>query len=145
MSRHLTISPHSQTDTSLEYQIGANVGQTTKIGISSMTAADLKIDDISVDSMLEAQDTISQIDRAIGWVANERSGLGAVQNRLEHTITNLGVAQENLSASESQIRDVDMAAEMTSFVRDQIMMQAGVSMLAQANSSPQMILNLLQG
>jgi flagellin len=132
-------------DTSLEYQIGANVGQTTKIGISSMTAADLKIDDISVDSMLQSQDTISQIDRAIGWVANERSGLGAVQNRLEHTITNLGVAQENLSASESQIRDVDMAAEMTSFVRDQIMMQAGVSMLAQANSSPQMILNLLQG
>jgi flagellin len=132
-------------DTSLEYQIGANVGQTTKIGISSMTAADLKIDDISVESMLESQDTISQIDRAIGWVANERSGLGAVQNRLEHTITNLGVAQENLSASESQIRDVDMAAEMTSFVRDQIMMQAGVSMLAQANSSPQMILNLLQG
>ncbi len=133
------------TDTSLEYQIGANVGQTTKIGISSMTAADLKIDNISVDSMLESQDTISQIDRAISWVANERSGLGAVQNRLEHTITNLGVAQENLSASESQIRDVDMAAEMTSFVRDQIMMQAGVSMLAQANSSPQMILNLLQG
>jgi len=133
------------TDTSLEYQIGANVGQTTKIGISSMTATDLKIDNISVDSMLESQDTISQIDRAISWVANERSGLGAVQNRLEHTITNLGVAQENLSASESQIRDVDMAAEMTSFVRDQIMMQAGVSMLAQANSSPQMILNLLQG
>jgi len=133
------------TDTSLEYQIGANVGQTTKIGISSMTAADLKIDSISVGSMLESQDTISQIDRAISWVANERSGLGAVQNRLEHTITNLGVAQENLSASESQIRDVDMAAEMTSFVRDQIMMQAGISMLAQANSSPQMILNLLQG
>jgi flagellin len=131
-------------DTSLEYQIGANVGQTTKIGISSMTSTALGIENISVDSMLSSQDTISQIDRAIGWVANERSSLGAVQNRLEHTITNLGVAQENLSASESQIRDVDMAAEMTSFVRDQIMMQAGVSMLAQANSSPQMILNLLQ-
>jgi len=134
-----------EEDTSLEYQIGANVGQTTKIGIASMDAEDLLISDISVDSMLEAQDTISQLDRAIGWVANERSSLGAVQNRLEHTITNLGVAGENLAASESQIRDVDMAAEMTSFVRDQIMMQAGVSMLAQANSSPQMILNLLQG
>jgi flagellin len=133
------------TDSSLEYQIGANVGQTTRIGVSSMTADDLKIGDISVDTMLAAQDTISQIDRAIGWVANERSSLGAVQNRLEHTITNLGVAQENLTASESQIRDVDMAAEMTSFVRDQIMMQAGVSMLAQANSSPQAILSLLQG
>jgi flagellin len=132
-------------DTSLEYQIGANVGQTTKIGVASMTAADLKIDTISVSTMLQAQDTISQLDRAIGWVANERSGLGAVQNRLEHTITNLGVAGENLTASESQIRDVDMAAEMTSFVRDQIMMQAGVSMLTQANSSPQMILSLLQG
>lgn len=132
-------------DTSLEYQIGANVGQTTKVGIASMTAESLGVAGISVDTMLKSQDTISQLDRAIGWVANERSSLGAVQNRLEHTITNLGVAGENLSASESQIRDVDMAAEMTSFVRDQIMMQAGVSMLAQANSSPQMILNLLQG
>jgi flagellin len=132
-------------DTSLEYQIGANVGQTTKIGISSMTAEDLKIEDVSVNTMLDAQDALSQLDRAIGWVANERSGLGAVQNRLEHTITNLGVAGENLTASESQIRDVDMAAEMTSFVKEQIMMQAGVSMLAQANSSPQMILGLLQG
>jgi flagellin len=132
-------------DTSLEYQIGANVGQTTKIGIASMTASDLKIESISVDTMLQSQDTISQLDRAIGWVANERSGLGAVQNRLEHTITNLGVAGENLTASESQIRDVDMASEMTSFVRDQIMMQAGISMLTQANSSPQMILSLLQG
>ena len=132
-------------DGSLEYQIGANVGQTTKIGVANMTAVALKIDTISVGSALKSQDTISQIDRAIGWVANERSGLGAVQNRLEHTITNLGVAGENLAASESQIRDVDMAAEMTSFIRDQIMMQAGVSMLAQANSSPQMILSLLQG
>ena len=133
------------TDTSLEYQIGANVGQTTKIGISSMTACSLGIENISVSTMLKSQDTIAMLDRAIGTVANERSGLGAVQNRLEHTITNLGVAGENLSASESQIRDVDMAAEMTSFIRDQIMMQAGVSMLAQANSSPQMILSLLQG
>ena len=133
------------TDSSLEYQIGANVGQTTKIGISSMTASYLGIENISVSTMLKSQDTIAMIDRAIGTVANERSGLGAVQNRLEHTITNLGVAGENLAASESQIRDVDMAAEMTSFIRDQIMMQAGVSMLAQANSSPQMILSLLQG
>lgn len=131
-------------DTSLEYQIGANVGQTTRIGISSMTAQSLGVEGLDVDSMLAAQDAISQLDRAIGFVANERSSLGAVQNRLEHTITNLGVAQENLTASESLIRDVDMAAEMTSFVRDQIMMQAGVSMLAQANSSPQMILSLLQ-
>ncbi len=121
------------------------MGQTTKIGISSMTAEDLKIENVSVNTMLDAQDALSQLDRAIGWVANERSGLGAVQNRLEHTITNLGVAGENLTASESQIRDVDMAAEMTSFVREQIMMQAGVSMLAQANTSPQMILSLLQG
>lgn len=133
------------TDNSLEYQIGANVGQTTKIGINGMSALDLGIDQVSVDSMLAAQDSIGQIDRAVGWVANERSSLGAVQNRLEHTIANLGSAEENLSASESRIRDVDMASEMTQFIRDQIMMQAGISMLAQANTSPQMILNLLQG
>jgi flagellin len=132
------------SDSSLEYQIGANVGQTTKIGISGMTAADLGIDAISCDTMLSSQDSIAALDRAIGWVANERSSLGSVQNRLEHTITNLGVAQENLAASESLIRDVDMAAEMTVFVRDQIMMQAGISMLSQANSSPQMMLSLLQ-
>ncbi len=133
------------TDNSLEYQIGANVGQTTKIGINGMSAEDLGIDGVSVDSMLAAQDSIGQIDRAVGWVANERSSLGAVQNRLEHTIANLSSAGENLSASESRIRDVDMASEMTQFIRDQIMMQAGIAMLAQANTSPQMILNLLQG
>jgi flagellin len=135
----------SNTDNSLEFQIGANEGQTTKIGVSSMTSADLEIDGLSVDTMLSSQDAISQLDRAISWVANERSSLGAVQNRMEHTIANLSTANENLSASESRIRDVDMAAEMTTFVRDQIMMQAGIAMLAQANSAPQAILSLLQG
>ena len=134
----------STEDASLEFQIGANLGQTTKIGVSAMGASDLGIDNVSVDSTLEAQNAIGQIDRAISTVANERSSLGAVQNRMEHTIANLGTASENLSASESRIRDVDMASEMTKFVRDQIMMQAGVGMLAQANMAPQMILSLLQ-
>ena len=74
-----------------------------------------------------------------------RGSLGASQNRLEHTVANLGVAVENLTASESRIRDVDMATEMVNFTRSQILSQAGTSMLAQANQAPQSILSLLRG
>ncbi|MBN2073593.1 MAG: flagellin [Actinobacteria bacterium] len=130
-------------DNSLEFHIGANIGQTTKIGVDAMSAEKLGVEGVSVASVIKAQDAIGQIDRAISWIADERSALGAVQNRLEHTINNLNVASENLSASESRIRDVDMASEMTQYTRHQIMMQAGVAMLAQANMSPQIILQLL--
>ena len=84
------------------------------------------------------------IDDAIALVSTERSKLGAVQNRFEHTISNLGVAVENLSASESRIRDTDMAAEMAQLTRHQVLTQAGTAMLAQANSSSQSVLSLLQ-
>jgi flagellin len=78
-------------------------------------------------------------------VSTNRANLGAVQNRLEHTISNLSVATENLSASESRIRDTDMAQEMVSFTRSQILTQAGTAMLAQANQAPQQVLQLLRG
>ena len=81
---------------------------------------------------------------AIGDVSSTRSTLGATQNRLEHTVANLSVAVENLSASESRVRDTDMAAEMVSFTRHQIMVQAGTAMLAQANQVPSTVLSLLQ-
>lgn len=91
-----------------------------------------------------AENAITAIDSAIEKVSTARSGLGAVQNRFEHTINNLNVAVENLSASESRIRDTDMAAEMVQFTRSQILSQAGTAMLAQAKSIPQGVLQLLQ-
>lgn len=91
-----------------------------------------------------AQDLITAIDGAISYVNQVRSNLGAAQNRLEHTIANLGVQHENLTASESRIRDADMAAEMVTFTRNQILQQAGVAVLAQANAMPQSILSLLR-
>ncbi|HVT77412.1 MAG TPA: flagellin, partial [Acidimicrobiales bacterium] len=80
----------------------------------------------------------------IGTLSTQRANLGAVQNRMEHTINSLNVAVENLTASESQIRDTDMASEMTSFTKSQILVQAGTAMLAQANAAPQAVLKLLQ-
>jgi flagellin len=88
---------------------------------------------------------IDDIDKAIKAVSTARANLGAYQNRFEHTIANLSVTQENLSASESRIRDTDMAQEMVSFTRSQILTQAGTAMLAQANQAPQQVLQLLRG
>jgi flagellin len=99
----------------------------------------------SISDLILAGDpsAIDTIDHAISTVSNQRATLGAYQNRLEHTINNLNVAVENLSASESRIRDTDMASEMVSFTRSQILSQAGTSMLAQANQAPQSVLKLL--
>ena len=96
-----------------------------------------------VDVSSDADGAITVIDDAIGDVSSVRSTLGATQNRLEHTVANLSVAVENLSASESRVRDTDMAAEMVSFTRHQIMVQAGTAMLAQANQVPATVLSLL--
>src|SRR5205807_8783147 len=89
--------------------------------------------------------TLASIDTAIDNVSTTRSTFGAVQNRLEHTLNNLASYQENLTASESRIKDVDMASEMVEFTKDQILQQAGTSMLAQANTLPQSVLTLLHG
>jgi flagellin len=94
-------------------------------------------------SQAAAGSALTAIDKAIGTVSTERASLGAAQNRLQHTVNSLSVAAENASAAESRIRDTDMAKEMTSFTRSQILSQAGVSMLAQANSAPQSVLKLL--
>ena len=88
--------------------------------------------------------TLSTIDGAINAVSAQRAQFGAVQNRLQYTLDNLSTYQENLSASLSRIRDVDMASEMVNFTKEQILQQAGTSMLAQANSAPQSVLKLLQ-
>jgi len=88
---------------------------------------------------------VTVIDNAIKNVSTARANFGAVQNRLEHRLTNLATYQENLTSSESRIRDVDMASEMTNFTKLNILQQAGTSMLAQANQQPQNILTLLRG
>ncbi|WP_211579637.1 flagellin [Mobiluncus mulieris] len=101
-------------------------------------------DQLSVETHDEAQNLIAVLDNKINSVSTARANLGAIQNRFEHTITNLNVAVENLAASESRIRDTDMAQEMMQFTRNQILSQAGTSMLAQANQVPQGVLSLLR-
>ena len=98
---------------------------------------------VAVDNFTEANKTLSKVQAAINKVSSQRSALGALQNRLEHTIANLDTASENTSAAESQIRDVDMASEMVSYSKSNILSQAGQSMLAQANQSTQGVLSLL--
>lgn len=135
------------TFTSKTLQVGANASQTLTVSISSAAASALGTATSSlndVDVTTDATAAITIIDAAIVDVNNIRADLGAKQNRLEHTIANLGVAAENLAASESRIRDVDMAAEMVAFTRSQILQQAGTAILAQANQTPQSVLALLR-
>lgn len=106
--------------------------------------ATFQINGIDISNRDTASATITSVDNAIKKVSDQRSSLGAVQNRLEHTINNLGTASENLTAAESRIRDTDMAAEMMQFTKNNILTQAAQSMLAQANQQPQGVLQLLQ-
>ena len=128
-------------------QVGANEGQTMSFSIENMSANALGVNasNVDVSSQGGAQQSITKIDDAIAKVSKQRSLLGAVQNRLEHTIANLDNTAENLQAAESNIRDVDMAAEMVTMSKYNILQQAGQSMLAQANQSTQGVLSLLQG
>jgi flagellin len=127
------------TATTVTLQVGANgnidaANNTNRIGVNLVA---LNFTTVSMD--------VSQIDTAISSVSQARSDLGAVQNRLEHAVANLGVYEENLTASESRIRDVDVASEMVNFTRLQILSQSGTAMLAQANQSAQGVLSLLRG
>lgn len=125
------------------FLVGANgtAGETIGVGILTMSSAatGLNVSALSVT----ATTALASIDAALSKVGTARGDLGAIQNRLEHTIANLNVAKENLAASESRIRDTDMASEMTNFTRSQILQQAGTAMLSQANSLPQGVLKLL--
>ena len=123
------------------FHVGAGQSQTLSVTVSALSSAALTVSAVNVDNA--ANTAIGLVDDAIGAVSTLRSTLGATQNRLEHTVANLSVAVENLSASESRVRDTDMAAEMVSFTRHQIMVQAGTAMLAQANQVPASVLTLL--
>lgn len=153
----------------LRFQIGANGGQEVQVGIASMKAKDLGItqtsaikhlqsistggttsanganigDALDVTTQASASLAIEAYDNAVQKVSTERAKLGAIQNRLEHTINNLDTSAENLQAAESRFRDVDMASEMTTYSKYNILQQAGQSMLAQANQSAQGVLSLL--
>ncbi|WNR44696.1 flagellin N-terminal helical domain-containing protein [Paenibacillus roseipurpureus] len=128
----------------ISFQIGANKGQTIALGISDMRASALGISGVDVSSASGAAAAITSLDKAITSVSSERSKMGAVQNRLEHTINNLQTSSENLTAAESRIRDVDMAKEMMDFTKNNILSQAAQAMLAQANQQPQGVLQLLR-
>ncbi len=153
-----TLLDGTYASNALVFQIGANAGQSVTLNINSMAATslgdgtsmisdielvtvnsvgDINIEYTSVDSILGI------VDGAIEMVSEQRSALGAMQNRLEHTIANLDNAAENLQAAESRIRDVDMAQEMMEFTKNNILQQAATAMLAQANMLPQTVLQLL--
>ncbi|WP_444684915.1 flagellin N-terminal helical domain-containing protein [Alkalicoccus luteus] len=125
------------------FHIGANEGQNIQVTFSDMTSGGLEVDGVDISNQAGADAAITVINDAIEGVSAERSKLGATQNRLEHTISNLDNSSENLSAAESRIRDVDMASEMMEMTRANILSQASQSMLAQANQQPQSVLQLL--
>ncbi|KMM56204.1 flagellin [Bacillus glycinifermentans] len=151
---------------SLVFQIGANAKQQISVNIENMSAGALgikeddgtitdghSVSDINVTKFADNaatepdvgfNDQLKIVDNAISQVSAQRAKLGAVQNRLEHTINNLGASSENLTAAESRIRDVDMAKEMSEFTKNNILSQASQAMLAQANQQPQNVLQLLR-
>jgi flagellin-like hook-associated protein FlgL len=131
-------------DRTMVFHIGANQKQDIGVGIGNMGTASLGIDNVQVTSNTLANEAIGKIDRAINRVSSQRATLGAVQNRLDHTINNLSVTYENLTAAESRIRDVDMAKQMMEFTKYNILSQAATAMLAQANQLPQNVLQLLR-
>ncbi len=146
----------SGVNNALNFQVGANRGQQVKIAIGDLRADQLgdvgntqpggndrTVSGINVTTLTGANEAIDIIDLAINQVDQQRSALGAFTNRLDATISNLGVAVENLTASESRIRDADIATETTLFTRNQILLQAGISILAQANLQPQNVLALI--
>ena len=124
---------------SVTFQVGANDNETIAISFSNLATA------VGSAYSNMATASLAAIDAAVDAVSAMRSGLGAVQNRLEHALSVTGVYQENLTSAESRIRDVDMAEEMVTLTKNQILQQAGTAMLAQANQAPQSVLSLLRG
>jgi flagellin len=134
---------------SMYFHIGANMDQRERAYIGTMTAAALGVrneneNPISLSSPSQANRAIGVVDQALQQVSKQRADLGAYQNRLEMAVRGIDVAAENLQAAESQIRDVNMAAEVVDYTKNQILMQSGTAMLAQANTQPQSVLQLLQ-
>lgn len=144
LASNLSVTPGvvaAATGTGGVFQVGSDAGDELIIGLTDTDATALGIDTIDVST--DASAAITAIDNAIKTVSTTRGNLGAYQNRFESTISNLQVTTENLAASESRIRDTDMAQEMVTFTRHQVLLQAGTAMLGQANQLPQSVLRLL--
>ena len=129
------------SSSTIAFQVGANDGETISVTLTAMSTL---VSQSTAGFQLGQTNTLSLIDVAIDAVSTQRAAFGAVQNRLQYALDNLSTYQENLTAARSSIQDVDMAAEMTNYTKEQILQQAGTSMLAQANQSPQSVLKLLQ-
>lgn len=138
------VADYNVNNKAVKFHIGANHDQNTSLAINNMSANALSIEAVDVATQVGANSAITTVQTAIDKVSSERAKLGAIQNRLEHTINNLGTSAENLTAAESRIRDVDMAKEMMEFTKNSILTQAAQAMLAQANQQPQGVLQLLR-
>lgn len=134
----------SNNNQTVKFQVGNKDGQTISVTMKAMDAKALGIDKLDMKTSINAPKTLTTIEAAIKTVSEHRATLGAVQNRLEHTIASTDTTSENLQASESRIRDTDMAKEMMEYTKSNILTQAAQSMLAQANSAPNSVLSLLQ-
>jgi len=128
--------------TAITFQVGANDGDVIAVSTISLSAA---IGTLSLELTTSSTTDLTELDAALSAISQQRAVFGAVQNRFEHTLSAMSVYQENLIAAESRIRDVDMAEEMVNLTKEQILMQAGQAMLAQANQAPASVLSLLQG
>ncbi len=130
--------------TTVTFQIGDTKAQSVTMSLKNMSTVGLGLNtNFSISTLTGAQDAIAVIKKAITTVSDMRAEFGAMQNRLEHTINNLGVTTENLTAAESRIRDTDMAEEMMAYTKNTVLVQAAQAMLAQANTQPQSVLQLL--
>lgn len=140
------LTPGTAYANALKFRIGpsgTDEGQVS-LNVENMNSTSLGIETTTIDSQDNAASAIERIDDAINQVSMQRADLGAMQNRLEHTVNNLGTTAENLTSAESRIRDVDMAKEMMAMTKNNILNQAATAMLAQANTMPQSVLQLLQ-
>ena len=138
-------------DSTMQFQIGANMDQNARVYIGTMTASSLGLkgaqggdEQITINSPEEANMTLGAVDAALTQVNKQRADLGAYQNRFEMAAKGINIAAENTQAAESRIRDTDMASEMVEFTKNSILTQAGTAMLAQANNQSQTVLALLQ-
>ncbi len=134
----------------MQFQVGANMDQSERVYIGTMTAAALGLQgaqgeqgQVSISTVETSNQTIGTVDAALRTVSKQRADLGAYQNRFEMASEGVAIAAENLQAAESRIRDADMASQMVDFVKNQILLQSGTAMLAQANTTPQSVLQLL--
>jgi flagellin len=131
----------SQQD--FRFQVGANPGQNITVAMKTMTAGSIGVSGLTMKTVSTANDALRRVDEAVDSVSRQRANFGAVQNRLEHVVSSLAVAEENLQAAESRIRDANMASEIVNFMRLRILQDSSVAMLMQANLRPESVMRLL--